>query len=120
MRYRFRTLLRHTRLVNNMDTVATTIGVAWIAVGLLTIGMAIPLLQGKVGPNAQFGIRFRECFQSNEAWFAINRYGAKRMIIAAVPMIVSGVATLFIPLQTRPSWALLLGLAPLAFILIPV
>jgi SdpI/YfhL protein family len=103
-----------------MDAVAITIGVAWIAAGLLSIGLAIPLLHGKVGPNGHFGIRFRECFQSNEAWFAINRYGAKRMITWALPMIVIGVATLFIPLQTRPMWALLFGLVPLAFVLIPV
>ena len=42
------------------------------------------------------------------------------MMIGAAPMIVIGVATLFVPLQTRPAWALLLGLAPLAFVLIPV
>jgi hypothetical protein len=103
-----------------MDAVAITIGVAWIAVGLLSIGLAIPLLRGKVGPNFHFGMRFRECFQSSEAWYTINRYGAKRMIAGAMPMIGIGVATLFIPLQMRPTWALLFGLLPLAFILMPV
>jgi hypothetical protein len=103
-----------------MDIVAITIGVGWIAVGLVTVGLAIPLLQGKVGRNALYGVRFRQSFQSDEAWFAINRYGAKRMILWALPMIVMGVATLAVPLQTRPVMALLFGFVPLVFVLIPV
>ncbi len=90
-----------------------------MAVGLLSMGLAVPLLQGKVGRNALYGVRFRQSFQSDEAWFAINRYGAQRMMIWALPMIAIGIAVLFLPLQTRPFWALLLGFLPLAFVLIP-
>jgi SdpI/YfhL protein family len=103
-----------------MDLVAITIGVAWIAVGLLTIALAIPLFQGRVGRNALYGVRFRQCFQSDDAWFAINRYGAKRMMVWALPMVASGALAFLIPLQTRPVLALLIGLTPLVFILIPV
>ena len=103
-----------------MDAVAITVGVGWIAVGLITIGLAIPLLQGKVGRNALYGVRFKQSFQSDDAWFAINRYGAKRMMIWALPMVVTGIATLLVPLQTHPFLALLVGLAPLLFILVPV
>ena len=102
-----------------MEIVSTTIGAGWIAAGLLTIGLAIPLPQGKVGRNALYGARFRQSFQSDDAWFAINRYGAKRMILWALPMIIIGIAALTIPLQTRPVLALLLGFAPLVFVLIP-
>jgi hypothetical protein len=102
-----------------MDPVAITIGVGWMAVGLLTIGLAIPLLQGNIGRNALYGVRFRQSFQSEEAWFAINRYGAKRMIIWALPVIAIGVATLPFPLQRHPLLALLFGFAPLVFVLIP-
>jgi SdpI/YfhL protein family len=86
-----------------MDPVAITISVGWIAAGLLKIGLAIPLLQGKVRRNALYGVRFRQSFQSDEAWFVINRYGAKRMIIWALPMIVLGVATIAFPLQRYPG-----------------
>ena len=103
-----------------MDMVAITIGIGWIAAGLLTVALAIPLLQGRIGRNALYGVRFRQCFQSDEAWFAINRYGAKRMLVWALPMVASGGATLLIPLQTRPFLALLFGLTPLVFILVPV
>jgi hypothetical protein len=102
-----------------MDIVSMTIAGGWIAAGLLTIGLAIPLLQGKIGRNALYGARFRKSFQSDDAWFAINRYGAKRMILWALPMILVGITTLTIPLQSRPVFALLLGLAPLVFVLIP-
>jgi uncharacterized membrane protein len=103
-----------------MDPVAITIGVCWIVVGLICVGLAVPLVQGKVRQNALYGVRFPQSFQSDEAWFAINRYGAKRLMIWAMPMIVAGVTACFLPLQTRPWAALLCGLLPLAFVLIPL
>src|SRR4030095_2737168 len=69
-----------------MDPVAITIGIGWIAVGLISIGLAVPLVQGKVRRNALYGMRFPQSFQSDAAWFAINRYGARRLMIWALPM----------------------------------
>ena len=102
-----------------MDAVAIVIGSAWVVAGVLSIGLSIPLLHGKVRPNALYGVRFSESFQSDDAWFTINRYGAKRFILWALPMIAVGIAALFLPLQSRPWAALLLGLVPLAFVLTP-
>jgi hypothetical protein len=102
-----------------MDAIAIIVGSAWVLVGTACIGLAVPLLQGKVKPNHLYGARFPESFLSDDAWFTINRYGAKRMILWAVPMIAVGIIAFFLPLQSRPWAALLFGLAPLAFILVP-
>ena len=103
-----------------MDAVATTVGLSLIAMGVVSIGLAIPLLQGKIGRNAMYGMRFRQSFQSDAAWFAINRYGAKRMIAWAAPIIALGCAALFLPLSAHPTFSLLFACLPLGFLLIAV
>lgn len=103
-----------------MDAVAITVGVAWTLAGLLFLGMAIPLIQGRVGRNGVYGVRFPQSFQSDDAWFAINRYGGKRMAFWSLPLIAVGVVSFFLPLQSRTGLTLALGFAPLVFILIPV
>src|SRR5436309_1866622 len=95
-----------------MDPVAITIGCAWTLAGLLIIVLAIPLVSGGVGRNRLYGIRLRQSFQSDDAWYAINRFGGKQLIVWAVPLIPVGIACLFLPLQSHPGLALTIGLAP--------
>jgi SdpI/YfhL protein family len=102
-----------------MDPVAITVGVSWMIIGLLTIVLAIPLVHGEVGRNAVYGARFRESFESDEAWSAINRYSGRQAIIWSLPLVGVGVASLFLPLQTHVTLTLILGFAPLVLLLIP-
>src|SRR4051794_40975364 len=103
-----------------MDAVAITIGISWTLAGLLCIGLAIPLVRGRVGRNAFYGVRFPQSFESDEAWFAINRFGGKRLAAWSVPLILVGLVSFFLPLKSHPGVTLVLGFAPLVFILIPV
>ena len=103
-----------------MDAVAITIGISWTLVGLVCIGLAIPLVRGQVRRNSFYGVRFPQSFQSDDAWFAINRFGGKRLIVWSVPLVVIGIASFFLPLQLHTGLTLALGFAPLIFILIPV
>jgi len=103
-----------------MDAVAITVGISWTVVGLVCIGLAVPLVRGQVGRNALYGVRFPQSFQSDDAWFAINRFGGRRLIVWSIPLIVMGIVSFFLPLQSRTGLTLVLGFGPLIFILIPV
>ncbi|HYO09577.1 MAG TPA: SdpI family protein [Tepidisphaeraceae bacterium] len=103
-----------------MDAVAITIGISWTLAGLLCIVLSIPLIRGRVGRNEVYGVRFRGSFQSDEAWFAINRFGGKRLAVWSVPLVIVGVISFFLPLQSNTALTLVLGFAPLVFILIPL
>lgn len=102
-----------------MDPIALTLGVIWTLVGLLIAALAIPLARGRVRPNRFYGVRFPESFQSDEAWFAINRFGGKRLLLWSPAMILLGIAVLFFPLRFHPILAILLALLPVIFVLIP-
>jgi len=103
-----------------MDTVAITVGTGWTVAGLLGLGLAIPLIRGRVRRNRLYGVRFPQSFRSEEAWFAINRYGGKRLALWSVPLILVGLASFFLPLQSHPRLTWVLGFGPLVFILIPI
>jgi hypothetical protein len=102
-----------------MDAVAITVGTSWTITGLIIIGLAVPLARGRVGRNGLYGVRFPQSFQSDDAWYVINRFGGKRLIIWAVPLILVGIACFFLPLQRHTDLTLILGFAPLIFLLIP-
>jgi uncharacterized membrane protein len=72
------------------------IGIAYIFIGLLLIGLAIPMYLGKVKMNKVYGARFKKSFESDENWYKINKYAGKLMIICSIPIVVLGVLSFFI------------------------
>lgn len=102
-----------------MDPISIIVGCSWTLIGLATIALAIPLVRGRVRRNAFYGVRFQQSFQSDDAWYAINRYGGKRLIVWAVPLVLVGIGCLFLPLRSHPALALVAGFAPLVCVLAP-
>ena len=102
-----------------MDPVAMIIGTSWTVTGLIAIAVCIPLAQGRVGRNRFYGIRLSQSFRSDDAWFAINRYGARRMIVWSLPLILLGIGSFFVPLQAHPALAIAIGFVPCIFVLMP-
>lgn len=103
-----------------MDPVAITVGLSWVFLSVLCIALAVPLMRGKVPPNAAYGMRIPASFRSEAAWFAINRFGGRQLALWAVPMLLVGVVSLFLPLKSHTALTLALGFAPLIFVLIPL
>jgi hypothetical protein len=63
-----------------------------VMMGMLSIGLAIPLIRGKIPTNDTYGIRIPKSFTSEENWYRINVFGAKIMIIfLAIPLILFGI-----------------------------
>ena len=67
--------------------------------GILFIGISIPLLMGETKRNRLYGIRFHKSFESEENWCKINRYSAKEIIFWSIPIMIVGIAALFVPSQ---------------------
>ena len=49
--------------------------ILFLLIGLLMIGLAIPLILGKVPPNSWYGFRIRLTLDDPEIWYPANRYG---------------------------------------------
>jgi hypothetical protein len=102
-----------------MDNESTMHALSNIFVGVLIIAVSIPLQKNKIRMNCWYGMRFRRSFESDENWYKINRYGARRMIQWSIVIIVIGILTFLLPLETTKSLRLALRYAPLVLI-IPV
>ncbi|MBM7604617.1 hypothetical protein JOC75_002620 [Metabacillus crassostreae] len=68
-----------------------------ISCGLLFVGLSIPLYKERIKMNHLYGVRFSKSFESDENWYKINKYGAKRMMLWSIPLFVIGIITIFLP-----------------------
>lgn len=87
-----------------MDILSITLGLSQTICGLICVGFSIPLLRGRVKPNPIYGVRIGASFESADAWYAINRFWARRMIPWACALTLLGLVSFFVPLQPH-LWA---------------
>jgi hypothetical protein len=93
-------------------------GLSNIIVGFVTIALCIPLLKDKIAMNRWYGIRLKQSFESSENWYRINRYGAQRMILWSVIIVIIGILTLFVPINSKEIRQILISCA-LVLLVIP-
>jgi hypothetical protein len=74
--------------------------------GLLLIALSVPLIRGKIGPNAWYGFRVRRTLEDPAVWYKANAYAGKALIWAAIAMIVGGVALYPVPELDEPAYAI--------------
>lgn len=106
-----------------MNPIQAVLALGNLLTGIVLIAISTPLVKRRIGPNQWYGFRISKAFQSNELWYDINEYGGRQLIIWAIPMIITGVACLFIPLSQTPSpvGLLLRGCGPvMLFTMIPI
>jgi hypothetical protein len=104
--------------VNHMEEINIILGISNVIVGLIMIALFIPLKKGLVKMNIAYGVRIKKSFESEENWYTINKYGAKRFMFWSIPLILVGLFTFFIPLNENEILILLFACAPL-IVLIP-
>lgn len=99
-----------------MTDLGLIIGVGNIFCGLIVVASSIPLLRGKVKMNRFFGLKFPRSYESDEAWYAINRQGAKYLILWSLVVIGIGVLAMLLPRFTSGKVYMILSLAPLVYL----
>jgi hypothetical protein len=90
-----------------MTHLQLVIGISQIITALVLIGVSLPLVWRKIPMNRWYGIRIPKAFKSEELWYDINAYGGKQLVIWSVPMVVAGIAFLFVPIDPYSQPALL-------------
>jgi uncharacterized membrane protein len=58
-------------------------------VGIIYVGLGVPLLLGRIPPNAWYGCRTQKTLSSEEIWYPVNRVTGRYMIISGVALILS-------------------------------
>jgi uncharacterized membrane protein len=83
------------RLKPKMNT--TTIALINIGIAILIGGLSIPLIRRKVPMNHFYGVRFPQSFKSEKAWYEINEYGGRLLLLWSVPILLIGIYGLLRP-----------------------
>ena len=99
-----------------MDPVSLTIGLCNLGCALLCVLLARPLIRRRIKPNHLYGVRFARAFTSEEAWYAVNEYGGRRLVFWSLLVAAAGVVALIVPLQGRTWPVILLAMAPLLYV----
>lgn len=70
----------------------TTVLLAYVHIGiaLLLAGLSVPLILRKIPMNHFYGVRFPQAFKSDKAWYEINAFGGKAMLLSTVPILLVG------------------------------
>ena len=91
-----------------MNTVFT-ISLIHVCAAVLLVAISVPLILGKIPMNHYYGARFKASFSSEANWYAINRYGAKCLAFACIPILIHGLLGLVFH-EKLENWYLWVGL----------
>lgn len=63
----------------------------FFTVGILYIGLGLPLYLEKISPNMFYGFRTQKTLSDKKIWFAANKVSGKDMIIAGIAISASAI-----------------------------
>lgn len=71
--------------------------VLFVCSGLILVGLSIPLIMGKIGPNPWYGFRVKRTLSDPAVWYAVNACSAKWLLAVGIVNIVSAVVLYLVP-----------------------
>ena len=93
-----------------MPSLVIVIAILFAAVGLLMVGLAIPLMRRRVAPNGTYGLRIAATFADEWVWYEANaRSGRDLAIFGVIQSLVAVLPPLLMDL--RPNVAAMVYLA---------
>ena len=95
-------------------TSVTVTSLSFGLVGLVFIGLSIPLMQGRVPPNRSYGFRTRKTLSDPKIWYEVNRISGNDLFLGGVVITISSIIMLLIAQQ----WSREHVVATLLFIMI--
>ena len=72
--------------------------------GLLCVGLALPLVRGRVKPNAVDGARTRRTLASEQTWYRVNAACGRWLFWLGLALAASGAAGWFLTRAVPPAW----------------
>ena len=80
-----------------MFGIAIGLSIMDVVVGLIFLGLCIPLVQRKIGRNAAYGFRTSKTLASDKAWYAVNYGAAKAGVYMSIGMVIFGIVVALLP-----------------------
>lgn len=72
----------------------TLYSIGFGAIGLMFIGLGLPLIFNRVPPNRWYGFRTRKTLSATKYWYAANRISGKNLVLAGTIQTASALLVL--------------------------
>ena len=86
----------HEVVETNMDPI-TLLWLLFVGSGTFLIVLSIPLIQGRIPPNAWYGFRVRRTLENPAVWYPANRYSGWLLLLFAVAFILAASILVSVP-----------------------
>ena len=77
-----------------------------VAASLLLMGLAVPLIRRRVGPNLWYGFRVPRTLNDRAVWFEANAFAGKCLLATGLINILSSVVLYFSRIVDGPTYAI--------------
>lgn len=94
-------------------TEITFVALLFALVGVLYVGLGIPLLQRRIPPNRFYGSRTKKTLSDERIWYAVNRITGRDLIIGGVALVITAVGVHFFGQSLDPHHATMILLTML-------
>jgi uncharacterized membrane protein len=74
-----------------------TLMILYVGGGILLSILSVPLILGRVPPNALYGFRVPSTLSDPSLWYQVNRYAGRRLLVVGVLAVVGAVGFSWIP-----------------------
>ena len=98
-------------------TVATLL---FALVGIMFVGLSIPLIRNRVPPNRFYGFRTAKTLSDPKIWYEVNRISGNDLLVAGALITTSSVTMFALAQEWRPEHVALTLLLIMSFSLIGV
>jgi len=89
-------------------------------VGVLFIGISVPLIQGRVPPNRYYGFRTPKTLSNPDVWYRANHISGIDLFIAGALITVSSLTMMLLAQRWRPNQVATTLLVVMVFSLVGV
>ena len=84
-----------------------TAALLFTGVGLLFVGLGVPLLRGRVRPNSWYGCRTEKTLSDEEVWYAVNRVTGRDLVAGGIALVACSLLLLVFGRGMDPNHAVL-------------
>ena len=84
-------------------------------VGLLFVGLSIPLIQKRVPPNRYYGFRTARTLSDPKIWYEVNHLSGNDLFVAGALITISSLTMLLLAQAWRPEHVVITLLSVMVF-----
>ena len=103
-----------------MNEINIILGITYISIYLACVLTSIPLLKRKIKMNYIYGIKIKKAYSSEENWYKINEYGAKRILLWSPIFLIIAIFGFFIEFGLNYELIMIYALVPICLLIIPI